>query len=94
MKNISQLELSWSSDLVIHGDRFVSDLGVRLDNGRFWSGISEGVLTEADSALQLAVAPQWSDDYSRYATWRAWDATATTVYLGYGERLYRIARQQ
>jgi hypothetical protein len=94
MKNISPLAPSWASYAVVHGDRFVADLGVRLDNGRVWSGIAEGPLTNADAALQLAVAPQWSDDSGRYATWRAWDATATTVYLGYGGRLYRIARQQ
>lgn len=96
MKNISPVAAFWATHLVIDGDRFVGDLGVWLDNstGPIISGIAEGILTDADSPRYLATAPQWRDDYSTFATWRAWDATATTVYLGYKDELYRVAREQ
>ena len=93
MKNISTLTGFWTGQLVIDGERLVGDPGVMLGNGRIYSALVEGTVTEADSARQLARAPQWSDEYSGYAPWRAWDATPTTVYLGYEDRLYRVARQ-
>lgn len=61
-----------------------------------WSDCTlvEGMLADSESTHILAVSPRWRDEERRYREdWRAWDATATTVYLGYENQLYRVARQ-
>jgi hypothetical protein len=91
--------------IVTDGTSFVGALRVNQPGARELQTLVEGDLKDVSSAKTLATMPGWPIEDSAvdsqyaapgdiYPSVRAWAATPTTIYLGYGDKLYRIPRRQ
>ena len=92
-KRLVETSALYGNRFVSDGSSYVGDFGSSRETDGFVTGaIVEGKVANPSSTRTLARAPLRSDD-NRQLPWRAWDATPTTVYLGYENELYRVARQ-
>jgi hypothetical protein len=86
----------WISRLRVDGSRYVADAAPWNESGEgaTETNLSEGSLADATSQHVVAVSPLWGVElHQRQIIWRAWDATDTTIYLGYEDRLYQVTRR-
>jgi hypothetical protein len=97
-KRVGTLPAGWATRLQTDGTRFTADLGVRFDQqGDASSALWDGKVAEPESARMLASAPLWDDGHhsqgAQQIQWRVWDASPTSVFIGYGDQLYAVARE-
>ena len=97
-KRFAEAPAPWLNRLNTDGARFVGDFGVRLQpEANASSALWEGEFSAVDTARMVARAPMWDDGSSPHGPtqiqWRAWDATPTAIYLGYGDQLYSVERE-
>lgn len=92
-ERLASISLQWRARLVTDGSSFVGNVRLPFSSAAFFAALVAGDVTDPSSARTLAVGPPWRDDRFTYETWQAWDATATTVYLGHEDRLYSVARE-
>lgn len=86
----------WISRLRVDGSRYIADAAPWNDSGEgvAETNLSEGSLDDSTSQHVVAVSPLWGVELGRRQfIWRAWDATNTTIYLGYEDRLYQVTRR-
>jgi hypothetical protein len=78
--------------LVIHDSSYIGDYATGVDPSNSKSDVDtrlvQGVLE--DPASRQVLASVHNSDEGTF--WRAWDATATTVYFAYDDQLYRLPR--
>ncbi len=80
----------WGNRFVTNGTSYVGDFG-HIDSA---SGIPAGALIEGKISDSLATRTLATAALrAQQLPWEVWDATATTVYIGYYDELYRVARQ-
>ncbi len=93
-KRLAQVSPFRGNNFVSDGSSYVGDFGADLDPNSSPSGaIIEAKIADPGTTHILATDPNRSNGYSDNLPWRAWDATPTTVYIGYRNELYRVARQ-
>jgi hypothetical protein len=91
-ERVAGMNRQWRARLVTDGSSFVGNVRLPFSDEVLSAVLVAGDLTEPDSATTLASGPPWSDEQFTHETFPAWDATATTVYLGYEDRLYSVPR--